>query len=106
MIRVIYVNSSAIVSTSAVLSSPFAIQHGLRQCCPANPLPFVLSLEPLVKKYMGKLSIIAHQIVTFSGVEKGKKTCFPIDANLILKITLNDNICNLPSKDHVNLQLS
>lgn len=49
MIKVLYSNPSAMVSSGNIISSPFSITRGSRQGCPLSPLLFALSLEPLAQ---------------------------------------------------------
>ena len=49
MIRVLYTNPTAMVSTNGIHSCPFPIFCGTRQGCGLSPSLFILSLEPFAQ---------------------------------------------------------
>uniref|UniRef100_A0A8C9ZF84 Reverse transcriptase domain-containing protein n=1 Tax=Sander lucioperca TaxID=283035 RepID=A0A8C9ZF84_SANLU len=49
MVRTLYANPTAIVSTSGLHSQPFPVARGSRQGCLLSPMLFAIPLEPLAQ---------------------------------------------------------
>lgn len=63
LIKLLYSNPQATVTTNGLISKPFDIQRGTRQGCPLSPLLFALIIEPLAES--------VRQCQNFFGIKVG-----------------------------------
>ena len=63
LIRILYLNPTAMIQTNTVISTPVPLSHGTRQGCPLSPLIFALVIEPLA------IAVRSHNSI--SGVKVG-----------------------------------
>lgn len=73
MIKVLYANPSAMVSTGHICSTRFPISRGTHQGCPLSPLLFALFLEPLAQKIRQHPSV--HPLFFFFNTEHHISLC-------------------------------
>ena len=90
-IKILYTNIQSSVIVNNFISSPFAIQRGVRQGCALSPLLYVLCLEPFANKV--RLDPSIKGISLPGSKETSKLILYADDSNFTLSD--NESVCNV-----------
>ena len=88
-ISIMYHNPQAVVQVNGRRSEVFWIERSVRQGCPLSPLPYVLALEPLLRRLRDERTSLSLHGVPFAGPLTARVSAFADDITVFVSHRLD-----------------